>query len=190
EREPLDWDADPYHRVSDMQFAGGKGFLDSIELAGDEVVLDAGCGTGRVTKLVVERVPRGRVIAVDASPSMVERARETLGDTAAVRAADLTNLDVGEPVDLVFSTSVFHWILAHDALFASIHGALRPGGRLAAHFGAAGNVSELRSSIRSPSRREPFAEHLRGHEHPWLFATSEETRARLEAAGFEVDRCD
>ncbi len=188
--EPVDWDAQAYHRVSDMQLAGGKRFLDGLELAGDEVVLDAGCGTGRVTKLLVERIPRGRVIAVDASPSMVEIARETLGESADVRGADLTALDLGEPVDFVFSTSVFHWILDHEALFASLHGELRPGGRLAAHFGGAGNVSELRSSIRSPARRAPFAEYLRGYEHPWLFATPEETRARLQTAGFDVVRCD
>ncbi len=56
--------------------------IDRLELTGDETVLDAGCGSGRVTRLLVERVPRGRVIGVDASPSMIAKARESLaGDT-------------------------------------------------------------------------------------------------------------
>ena len=45
------------------------------ELHGDEVVLDAGCGSGRVTALLADLVPRGRVYAVDVAPSMVRHTR-------------------------------------------------------------------------------------------------------------------
>ncbi len=187
---PVDWDASSYHRISDMQLEGGKRFLDSIDLEGDEVVLDAGCGTGRVTKLLLERVPRGRVIAVDASPSMIEQARENLGDEVELRVADLVDLRLDEPVDLVFSTSALHWVLDHDAALRSFYDALRPGGRLAVHCGAEGNVARLRDAISSVSREPPYSEYLRGFEHPWLFAGQAEMRARLEGAGFDVIRCE
>ena len=171
-----------------MQLEGGRRFLESLSLEGHEVVLDAGCGTGRVTQLLLERVPRGRVIGVDASPSMIERARENLGDDIELLVADLTELQIDEPVDMVFSTSTFHWILDHDRLFAALHRALKPG-RLAAHFGGAGNVERLTSEIGAVARETPYSEHLAGYEFPWLFATSEEMTARLESAGFEVVRC-
>jgi SAM-dependent methyltransferase len=62
-------------------------------------VLDAGCGTGRVTALLAERLPRGHVVAVDGSAAMVEQARARLGARAEVLVADLLDLELAEPVD-------------------------------------------------------------------------------------------
>ena len=68
---PREWDASSYDRVSDPQIAMARDVIDRLDLQGDERVLDAGCGTGRVTALVAERVPDGHVIAVDGSEAMV-----------------------------------------------------------------------------------------------------------------------
>jgi trans-aconitate 2-methyltransferase len=73
-----DWDGATYDRISAPQTVWGREVLDRLPLYGDETVLDAGCGSGRVTEMLVEKLPRGRVIAVDASPSMVRAARERL----------------------------------------------------------------------------------------------------------------
>ena len=78
-----DWDAATYDRVSDPQFGWALEQLSRLPLSGDEVVLDAGCGSGRVTAELVKRVPRGRVYGVDAAPSMVAHAQAALGDQAA-----------------------------------------------------------------------------------------------------------
>ncbi len=91
---PRDWDASTYDRVSAPQEAMGREVLDRLALDGSETVLDAGCGTGRVTAVLAERLPRGRVIAVDGSPAMVEEARARLGPAADVRVADLLELDL------------------------------------------------------------------------------------------------
>ena len=186
---PRDWDAATYDRVSDPQVEWARALLDRLPLEGDETVLDAGCGSGRVTRLLLERLPRGRVIAVDAAPSMVEQARAALGDRADVRLGELTALDLGEQVDAVFSNAVFHWIPDHDALFSSLHGALRPGGRLVAQCGGAGNVERFNAAVREAGAEEPFAAHLGGWEGPWTFATAEETHERLERAGFGEVEC-
>ena len=79
-----DWDAASYDRVSDPQLGWALEQLERLPLAGDEVVLDAGCGSGRVTALLADRVPRGKVYAVDVAPSMVEHARAALGERATV----------------------------------------------------------------------------------------------------------
>jgi len=181
---PRDWDAASYDRVSAPQVAWAEAVLDRLELKGDETVLDAGCGSGRVTALLVARLPRGRVIAVDAAPSMVEMAREALGDRAEVRQAELTDLTVNEPVDAVFSNAVFHWVGNHDRLFSSLSAALRPGGRISAQCGGAGNVERFHGVARAVGAEKPYAEHLGGWAGPWNFATAEETAQRLEAAGF------
>jgi trans-aconitate 2-methyltransferase len=185
-----DWDARSYDRISDMQLESGRGFLATIPLRGDETAVDAGCGTGRVTRLLIERLRRGRVIGVDGSPSMVDRARDNLGPDVELVVSDLLEFTPSEPVEVVFSTATFHWIGDHDRLFRAIHGWLRPGGRLAAQFGGRGNVQDVVDAIVTASGREPFAQHLRGFEHPWVFPAPEEEAERLERAGFVEVRCE
>jgi trans-aconitate 2-methyltransferase len=180
-----DWDAATYDRVSDPQVEWARAVLDRLPLRGDETVLDAGCGSGRVTRMLAERLPAGRVIAVDASPSMVERARSALRPQDAVVRADLRELELDEPVDAVFSNAVFHWVADHDALFRRLHDAMRPGGRLIAQCGGKGNVDRLRAAARELAAAEPYARHLRPLPEPWNYAGPRETARRLEAAGFE-----
>ena len=185
-----DWDAATYDRVSGPQVAWARGVLDRLALNGDETVLDAGCGSGRVTQMLAERLPRGRVIAVDAAPSMVHEARAKLGEAVEVRQVELTALDLDAEVDAVFSNAVFHWVGDHDALFARLHAALRPGGRLVAQCGGAGNVQRFHDVAREVAARDLFAEHLAGWHGPWKFATPADAAQRLERAGFEAVECD
>src|SRR6478752_7814335 len=116
-----DWDAATYDRVAGPQTRWGSVVLDRLPLAGDERVLDAGCGTGRVTELLAMRLPRGHVVAVDGSAAMLGAARERLapfGDRIEYVVADLGRpLPVYGTVDAVLSTATFHWVPDHDALF-------------------------------------------------------------------------
>ncbi|GAC1529538.1 MAG: hypothetical protein NVS2B6_17650 [Thermoleophilaceae bacterium] len=182
-----DWDAATYERVSDAQLEWGVEVLDRLPLRGDERALDAGCGSGRVTARLLERLPQGHVIAVDASRSMVERTRGLLGVEAHV--ADLTELVLDEPVDAIVSTAVFHWIADHSLLFERMHDALVPGGRMEAQCGGAGNIAELRRVVDELAREPPFDLHLGGWPGPWNFASPQATAARLQAAGFEHEEC-
>ena len=186
---PRDWDAATYDRVSGPQVEWAGAVLDRLDLRGDEVVLDAGCGSGRVTRMLLERLPRGRVVAVDASPSMVERAREALpADRVTVIAADLAEIEIEQPVDAVFSNAVFHWISDHEQLFRRLHEALRAGGRLVAQCGGQGNVERFHAAVREVAGDRRFALHFADWTGPWNFASPEETCERLERAGFsDVD---
>jgi trans-aconitate 2-methyltransferase len=184
-----DWDGATYDRISAPQQAWGREVLERLPLEGGEVVLDAGCGSGRVTEMLLERLPRGRVIAVDASPSMVAAARERLGGRADVRVMDLLDLRLEEPLDAILSTATFHWIADHERLFARLHAALRPGGRLVAQCGGEGNVRRTREAAIEVSARAPFAPHLGGWAGPWNFSSAELARERLLGAGFREARC-
>ncbi len=184
-----EWDAETYDQVSDPQFSWGMEVLERLELRGDEAALDAGCGSGRVTAELLGRLAGGSVLAVDGSEAMVAKARERLGDRASYLVADLAELEIAEPVDLVFSTATFHWILDHDALFARLRAALRPGGRLVAQCGGEGNVAEHARTIATVAARPEFATHLGGATGIWNFAGPEETEARLRGAGFAKVRC-
>jgi trans-aconitate 2-methyltransferase len=186
---PREWDAQTYDRVSDPQYQWGLEVLDRLELAGDETVMDAGCGSGRVTTKLLEKLPNGRVLCVDASESMIAKAREALGDRAEYMVADLSQLEVPEPVDVIFSTATFHWLPDHDQLFSRLHDALKPGGRLVAQCGGEGNVSKHAQAIVSVASRPEFAEHFEGMSIMWNFAPPGEAEERLRNAGFDQARC-
>jgi len=183
------WDGRTYDRISGPMEALGLAVLARLELGGDEVVLDAGCGSGRITQALLERLPRGRVIAVDASPSMVHAARERLERDVDVRVLDLLDLELEEPVDAILSTATFHWISDHDRLFRRLRDALRPGGRLAAQCGGEGNIDVLRGQANAVLARDPYAEHFRDWKAPWNYAAPDQTEARLLAAGFTSAEC-
>lgn len=173
-----DWDAATYDRIADPQTRWGAEVLDRLELAGDERVLDAGCGSGRVTELLLARVPRGSVVALDASPSMLEEARKRLGRKGRVEfvEADLGRpLPIDGPVDAVFSTATFHWIDDHEALFRNLAAVVRPGGRLVAQCGGSGNLASVWEAVRAV---DPTRSTTKRFEGP------DDTARRLEAAGF------
>src|ERR1700704_4519342 len=133
-----DWNAASYARTAAPVEAFGHRLLDRLDLHGDETVLDAGCGAGGVTAELVARLPDGRVIGVDGSRSMIDRARERLGTRAELRVGNLLELELDEPVDVVFSSATFHWIADHDRLLARLFAGRKPGGRLRAEGGGAG----------------------------------------------------
>jgi trans-aconitate 2-methyltransferase len=181
---PRDWDATTYDRVADPMTRWGASVLDRLPLHGDERVLDAGCGSGRVTELLADRVPRGSIVALDGSPAMVEQARARLarfGERITYVVADLGQpIPLEEDVDAILSTATFHWVPDHDALFRNLAAILRPGGWLVAQCGGAGNIASVQRV-------------LGGMGDGWLgdvhFETPEATVRRLDAAGFVDVEC-
>ena len=188
-REPLrEWDAHVYHQVSHPQFDWGVVVLDRLPLEGHELVLDVGCGTGRLTEKLLERLPRGRVVAIDQSASMVTRARAHLHPRFAEQVrfvqADAAALPMAGCADVVFSTATFHWVLDHPRLFGSVYRALAPGGRLVAQCGGGANVERLRRRATALSRDAAFAPFLGGFQEEWEFADTATAERRLREAGF------
>ena len=181
------WDAHTYDVSSQPQQAWAADVLGRLRrIAPDATVLDVGCGTGRVTEQLLELVPRGRVLAFDASPDMVELARARLGDRAEVFCQDVLSLELPEPVDVVASNAVLHWVTDHPRMWTRLASALRPGGRLEVQCGGQGNIARVREVIDRVAA-DAFPE-LVGWS-PWEFAAPELTEQRLQNAGFTEIRC-
>jgi len=179
-----DWDASTYDQVSAPQQAWAREQLERLRLRGDEVVLDAGCGSGKVTAMLVDLVPAGRVYAVDVAPSMVEHTEKALGDKVIAFCQDLTELSLPEPVDAIFSNATFHWIPDHPKLFAALAATLRPGGQLVAQCGGFGNIDSFRVLADEVAGSGEFAPYFVDWRGPWNYARADITAERLAAAGF------
>ena len=169
----MSWDAATYETVNDPHHEWAAEIIARADIKPGEIVLDAGCGGGSVTRQLLELTPN--VIAVDADPAMVEKARQTLPDSVPVYHQDLRELDIPEKVDVVFSCAVFHWITDHERLFERLHRVLKPGGRLIAQCGGKGNIANVLAIIGERPGR-------------WLYADAPETEERLRSAGFRDAR--
>jgi trans-aconitate 2-methyltransferase len=185
------WDGASYDRISAPMERMGLAVLDRLQLSGAETVLDAGCGSGRITEALLERLPHGRVIAVDQSQSMIDAARGRLGaePRLQLRTLDLLELELEQPLDAILSTATFHWIADHEALFRRLRAALRAGGRLVAQCGGKGNIARLRGAAAPLTERAPYASHFEHFQAPWNYAAAEITEQRLLAAGFSSAHC-
>jgi trans-aconitate 2-methyltransferase len=184
---PREWDAGEYEKLSAPQTRWGVEVLERVEARGDEAAIDAGCGTGRVTELLLAKLPEGSVLAIDSSRAMVEAARRRFAGEPRVRVElqDLLSLEVEELVDLIFSTATFHLICDHDRLFENLARAIKPGGRLVAQCGGEGNISRATRATRETMEEERFRDYFVDWEDGKYYAGAKTTARRLEAAGFE-----
>jgi len=184
-----EWNAALYHQISAPQVSWGKKVLARTPLRADETVLDAGCGTGRLTRDLLEALPQGRVVALDVSRNMIDAARAYLvpdfGDRVEFVCCDLLNMTFDREFDGIFSTASFHWVLDHDRLFENLRRALRPGGWLCAQCGGGKNLDRLLARVAKLIATEPYAQLFAGYAFPWEYSDAATAAARLRHAGFE-----
>ncbi|MCH8815502.1 MAG: methyltransferase domain-containing protein [Chloroflexi bacterium] len=188
------WNAELYDRLNKPHRVWAQAILDELALNGDETVLDAGCGSGSVTFMLLDRLPNGKLYAVDGSPEMIEQITASIAERELTNIepiqADLTNFTLREPVDVIFSNAVFHWIHDDDGLFGSLLRAAKPGGRLRAQCGGGDNIAKLMLAVDSVSARDPFAEHLTGIDEARNYRTPESAVAAMERVGWADARAD
>lgn len=172
-----------YQKASAHQREWGTGVIAELELAGDESVLDLGCGDGTLTGRLAELLPEGSVLGIDASQGMIEVARARERDNLHFRRLDINELDFVNRFDLVFSNAALHWVKDHGRLLANLRRALRQGGRLRFNFAAAGNCAHFFAVVREVMGREAFRPLFADFEWPWYMPTVDEYRALVEASG-------
>ncbi|MDO8617081.1 MAG: class I SAM-dependent methyltransferase [Dehalococcoidia bacterium] len=182
------WNAEVYERIGTPMRRWAQAVIADLELRGDETVLDAGCGSGSVTFDLLERLPRGRIYAVDSSPEMIEKLSAAVRERGETRVvpllADLTDFALPEPVDCVFSNAVLHWIPDDDALFACLFRAAKPGGRFRAQCGGAGNIARLMAATDAVCAREPFSRYLEGSAEFRKYRAPEQAQEAMARAGW------
>jgi len=174
------WDPETYARnarfVSDL----GSPVVELLAPQPGERILDLGCGDGVLTRKLVDL--GCEVVAVDSSAPLIEAAT-ALGLDARLMSAEALVFD--NEFDAVFSNAVLHWIKRADPVIAGVHRALKPGGRFVAELGGYGCVDTIRTALVAALNRRGLDGESRA---PWYFPTPEDYGARLERAGFRVDR--
>ncbi len=187
--QTVDWNASAYHQLSEPHVAWGEQVLARLPLRGDERAIDVGCGTGRLTARLLERLPRGFVLGIDLSENMLEVARRELlprfGERVRLERQDVLKLQVDAPVDVVFSTATFHWVLDQKALYGALLGALKPGGRLEAQYGGEGNLRGIRDRAQQTIEKLNLGARFADFTEPWVYPRADMLQAHLESSGWK-----
>jgi trans-aconitate methyltransferase len=184
-----EWNARAYNRLNNPMQTWGEAIVGRLDLRGDETALDLGCGSGRLTEFLLDKLPRGRVIAIDRSANMLESAREFLEPRYSGRVdyvqASLDEIQFSDVAELAFSNAAFHWVKDHPRLLAATFRALKPGGWVVAQCGAERNIARVRQRVAEITADDQYQPYFAGWDGPWEFASPELMAGRLREAGFE-----
>ena len=205
------WDARTYDQVSYLvQYKWGQQMLEWRKWHGNEIVMDAGCGSGLLTKQLVKKVPRGKVYAVDIDSNMIKQARNNLQSFHNVEIIQSSFIDIKLPqrLDVIFSNSALHWTQDHRKAFQTFWEMLRPmnnnirdinnkdtaangnigGGQLLIQCGGDGNLQQIITLLERMTHLDQFRAYFTDWRQSWYFARPDETDKLLKEIGYENRR--
>lgn len=186
------WDAAEYEKHSSPQQQWARGIIRTMKLAGDERILDIGCGDGKVTAELATLVPKGQVLGIDSSDSMVAFARRrfppVLHPNLQFHRGNATRLAYRHEFDLVVSFASLHWVRDHLAVLTGITRSLKPGGRIVLQFGGKGNIAMISDVANELVTQSHWKGYFRDFRYPWFFPSVEEYRGLVERAGLFAQR--
>jgi trans-aconitate 2-methyltransferase len=188
------WDAADYASHSASQFRWAQELIEKLQLAGNEAVLDIGCGDGRVTAEIARRLPHGSALGIDNSPSMVAFATDKLSaspqNNLSFRHLDATRLDYRDAFDVVFSNAAMHWIQDHPSVLAGIKRGLKPGGRMLLQMGGSGNAAGVINCFDGLITSSPWRRFFDKFHSPYWFYGPDAYRGWLKDAGLSEVRME
>jgi trans-aconitate 2-methyltransferase len=196
ERRPADpprvrWDAADYHAHASAQSAWGRELHARIPLRPDEVVLDLGCGDGRLTAELADRLPDGRVYGLDADADMIAFARRTHArDNLVFVEGDVRTFSLAERASLIVSSACLHWVAEHELVLHRCRDHLDPGGRILFQMGGRGNCAGILAAARAVAAEPAWSPCLEPFTTPWSFYGPEDYQAWLARSGFRPVRAE
>jgi trans-aconitate 2-methyltransferase len=156
------WDPAQYERFSDERSAPFFDLLALVEPCPEGSVIDLGCGTGELTRVLHERTSARTTLGIDSSESMLAQSKGHAGGGLSFELGDIAGWEPAEPVDVVFSNAALHWVDGHAELFVRLTGALREGGQLTVQMPANHDHASHLVAERVAAE-EPFREVLDGY---------------------------
>lgn len=184
-----EWNAQEYNRLAALQDAMGAEVLSVLTLRGNERILDIGCGNGKTTTAIAERVPQGSVLGVDASAEMVAFANEhwtAIHPNLQFAVADARHLLFKQEFDLIVSFNALHWISDQALPLQGIHRALRPEGKAQLRMVARGERTCIEDVIDDTRKSPRWAGYFKDFNDPFMHLTPDEYAALAEQQGFRV----
>jgi trans-aconitate methyltransferase len=177
-----EWDIELYNNKHGFIYEYGKDLIKQLKPQEDELILDLGCGTGRLANEISKS--GATVIGIDASEKMINAAREKYSEIDFF-VKDTANFQFKEPFDAIFSNAALHWVLESEKAIICMHNNLKKHGRLVLEFGGKGNVKIIINAVDKVLLESGYPE--RAKIKKWYFPSISEYTTLLERNGFEVE---
>ncbi|MGB2853890.1 MAG: methyltransferase domain-containing protein [Dehalococcoidia bacterium] len=188
------WNAECYQKSPSETQEWGRELVSKLELGGWERVLDIGCGDGKLTAEIAQRVPQGSAVGIDSSPEMISLAKRTFPPRQFAnlhfQQMDATHLGFSSELDVVFSNAALHWIADHRPMLKGIQRSLRSPGKMLIQMGGTGNAAEIIATTIAVAQDARWRECFAGFSSPVRFYGPEEYGALLAEAGLEPRRVE
>lgn len=188
------WNARDYSKHSGQQQKWARELIAKLDLQGREAILDIGCGDGKVTAEIADRVPEGTVTGIDSSEQMISVARggfpQQTHPNLSFSRMDARAIDFKSRFDIVFSNAALHWVIDHRPVLEGIHRCLKPGGKLLLQMGGKGNAADILEVIEKLKQQTEWRCYFNEFKFPYGFFSVDEYRPLLEKYGFLTDRIE
>jgi len=188
------WNAQDYADNSRNQFLWAQELIPKLKLCGNELLLDIGCGDGKITAELARCLPEGRAVGIDSSKEMIRLAKQGYPSkdypNLSFQVMDARKLTFEEEFDRVFSNAALHWIVDQNLVLNGVKRALKPGGWLLFQMAGKGNAKGVLSIINKLDDVDPWKQFLRGMSFPYGFYDVVEYRAFLKEAGLVAERVE
>lgn len=153
------WSPAAYLKFEDERTRPARDLLAQVRLEGPGRVVDAGCGPGNSTELLLARFPEAEVIGIDTSETMLAEARQRV-PAARFELADAATWVPASGTDLVFANAVYQWIPDHLDVLQRVLERLPSGGTLAVQM-PDNLMDKLHVLMREVAEKGPWAAKLK-----------------------------
>ncbi len=192
--DAYEWDPRDYASHSEAQYEWAKELICKLNLNESETVLDVGCGDGKVTVLIANQLPDGRVTGVDSSEEMVALAKQRFPRqqyrNLTFQVMDARQLDFASEFDVVFSNAALHWVQDHVSVLRGVKIALKKNGRLLFQMGGRGNAEEVSRSFNDLLRTPRWSVYFKNFSSTYGFYGPEEYREWLNEVNLTEKRIE
>ncbi len=189
--QPAKWNAADYAANSVVQQTWARELIVKLNLRGDEHILDVGCGDGKVTAEIARALPRGSVTGADASPQMIDFAKEKFPTdkfpNLRFRVMDARKIEFERRFDLIFSNAALHWVDDHEKILHGAASVLKPDGRLIISCGGKGNAQDVFLALRPEMRLARWRGFFRKMPMPYFFYAPGDYEKWLPKFGFQIN---
>ncbi|MCC8159841.1 MAG: methyltransferase domain-containing protein [Oscillospiraceae bacterium] len=146
-----DWNSEQYLKFKTQRTMPAVDLASRVNIDAKNI-LDLGCGPGNSTAVLRRRCPNARILGIDSSPDMIQKARETHGDLDFMLFDASGGIDgLDDTYDVIFSNACIQWIPNHNALIKSMINKLIDGGMIAVQVPMNGNSPLFRGISRIAS---------------------------------------
>ncbi|MCA9731119.1 methyltransferase domain-containing protein [candidate division KSB1 bacterium] len=188
------WDAQDYAKHSSAQWKWAEELIHKLQLNGTEHVLDIGCGDGKISAALAQKLEMGSITGVDASPEMIALAQKEfnidLWPNLDFKVMDAADIRLDKKYDIAFSNATLHWVADHGAVLAGINACLNPNGKILLQMGGAGNAQAMIDIVTECIDTSGWSDYFTGFEFPYYFYAVADYQNWLPQHGFIADRVE